>query len=180
MLEQQGVSPEIRFSKDNCQTIYFKIFWMSWNWPSYSREYKLYWVRWHLVVKTTSLSVNNPYSTLQFYRSWMWRHLGTRHRSCLSEPTNSTNSAGSCSKIQNTMITGHSSQHRMNCPLTIMWWKFRGQSDNGPCGYHRGIQSHCVMLSPSTMTYSVICMGICKWWLERTLNGRKTCSSPWS
>ena len=114
---QQGGGPETRFSKDNWKSTYFKIFWMSWNWPLYSREYLLYWLHWHLVVETSSLTVKKRKSASQYYLLWMWRHVGTQHWSCLSKSTNYENSPASGSKIQNTGITSHSSQHRMNCQV---------------------------------------------------------------
>jgi len=53
---QQGVSDETRFSKDNWESTYFRIFWKSWNYPSYSRKWFLYWLCWHLVIETSSLT----------------------------------------------------------------------------------------------------------------------------
>jgi len=63
------------FSKDNWDSTYFMIFWKFWNWPSYSRECLLYWLHWHLVVKTSSLTVKKPKSAWRYYWLWMWRSL---------------------------------------------------------------------------------------------------------
>jgi len=46
---EQAVGNETWFRKDNSETTYFKKFWMSWYWPSYSGECMLYWLRWHQV-----------------------------------------------------------------------------------------------------------------------------------
>ena len=98
------------------------IFWKSWNWPSYSRECLLYWLRWQLVIETSSLTVKKPKFASRYYGLWMWRHLRTRHRSCSSPPTDYGNSHVSGSKIQNPMITGHFSQLKMSGPLWSMSW----------------------------------------------------------
>jgi len=156
------------------------IFWKSWNWPSYSRECVLYWLRWHQVDKTSSLSVGKPKSASQHSLLWMWRNVGTQYRSCLSAPTDYEKSHASGSTIQNSAITGHSSQPRMNGPLLHTSWKYWGHSDMGLYGCRRGIQSHCITLSQSTMTYLIIRMAMCELWLKRPLNGQRTCSSPQS
>jgi len=130
---QQGVGHETRFSKDNWESMYFKIFWKSWNWPSYSRECLLYRLRWHLVVEMTIFTVKKPKSASRYNLLWMWRHLGTRLWSCLSEPTEYQHSATSGTKTQHTVITSHCSQYRVNGPLRSPSWKFWGYSDIGPC-----------------------------------------------
>jgi len=156
------------------------IFWKSRNWPSYSRECLRYWVRWHLITETSSLTVQKTMSVLQYYQLWMWRHVGTQHCSCTSAPTEYRNSHVSGCKIQNAVITGHFSQLTMDGPLSSMLWKYWENFNIGPCGCQRGIQSHCIMLSRCTMTCSIIGMAWCKLWLESRLHGRKTCSSLWS
>ena len=156
------------------------IFWKSWNWPSYSRECLQYRLRWHLVVETSSLTVKKPESTSAYFRLWMWSHGGTQHWRYSSAPTDYGNSRASGSKIQNTVITGHSSQHKMNGRLSSMSWKYWDHSDIGPSGCQRGIQSHCITLSQCTMTCLITWMALCELWLRRRLNGRRTCSSLWS
>jgi hypothetical protein len=115
---QSGVSHETSFSNDNWESKYFKMVWMSWNWPSQSRECLLHYIHWHLVIESSSSTVKKPTSASQYYRFWMWRQFGTRHYSCLSETSNYENWAATDSKIQNWVITDHSSQQRMNGPLS--------------------------------------------------------------
>jgi len=155
-------------------------FWKSWNWPQYCRECLLYLLHWHRVIETSSLTVTKLKSSSQYYPLWMWRQVGTRHWGGLTVPTNHEKSHVSGSPIQNTVITGHSPQHRMNGPLWTTSCKHWGHSDFGPCGCQRGIQSHCIMLSQSTMTCFIIWMALCELWLIKAINGRKTCSSPWN
>jgi len=78
------------------------------------------------------------------------------------------------------MITRYSSQHKMNGPLWSMSWMCWGHSDIGLCGCRRGIQSHCITLSPCTMTCWIIWMAWCKLWPRRRLNGIKTSFLQWS
>jgi len=156
------------------------IFWKSWNWPSYSRECLMYWLRRHLVVETSSLTVTKWKFASRYYQLWMWRHSGTQHWRRSSVPTDYGNSQASGSKIQNTLNKGHFSQHKMSRPLWSMSWKYRGHFDIGPCGCQRGIQSHCIMLSHCTTTYSITWMAWCVLWLRRRLHGWKTRSSLWS
>jgi len=108
----------------------------------------------------------------------MWRQIVTWHWSCFREPTDYENSPTSGFNIQNTVISVHSSQHRMNGPFSSASWKSWGHSDFGPCGWPRGILSHFILLSQSTMTYSIIWMASCELWPRRWLNGRKNCSLP--
>jgi len=154
----------MRFSKDNWESTYFNRFWMSWNWPSYSRECLLYWLHIHLVVKTYSLTVKKPQSALQYYLSWMWRHIGTQHWNWSKLSTIYENLHASGSTLQNTVNTSHTSQHRTNGPLRSTSWMYWGHSDIGPCGCQRGIQSHCIMLSQCTITCSIIRMTLCELW----------------
>ena len=130
---------ETRFSQDNWESAYFIIFWKSWNWPSYSRECLLYWLLWHLVVETCSMSVKRAKFALLYYQLWMWRHGETQYCNCWSPPTDYGNSHGSHSKIRNTQITGHISQLKMSGQLWSMSWKYWGNFDIGPCGCQRGI-----------------------------------------
>jgi hypothetical protein len=110
----------------------------------------------------------------------MWTHIGTPHCGGLSAPTDYKNSPTSGSKIQNAVITNHSSQHRMNGPLSSMSRKFWCIS-NIWCGCcRRDIQLLCITLSQSMMTDSILWMALCELWLRRRLNGRKTCSLSWS
>jgi len=106
-------------------------------------------------------------SELWYYHLWMWRHVRTRDWSWLSKPTNSMSVSQSGFKIQKMVITGHSSQQRMNGPLWSMWLKFWGHSDIGLCGCRRGIWFHCITLFQSTMTSSIIWMVLCMHWLRR-------------
>jgi len=156
------------------------ILWKCWNRPSYSSECWLYWLRWHLVVKTSSLTDIKGNFASRYYRLWMWRHAGTQRWSCLSAPTDYGNSHASGCKIQNTLITGHFSQLRMSGSLWSMSWKYWGHFDIRPCGCQRGLQSHCITWSRCTMT----CLIIWTVWFElprrRSQHARKTCSSPWS
>jgi len=87
-------------SKDNWDSTYLMIFWKSLRWPPYSRECLLYWLCWHLVVETSSLTVKMPKSALRYFRLWMWRHVGSLHRSCWSTHTNYGNSHASGFQIQ--------------------------------------------------------------------------------
>jgi len=157
--------------------MYVKIFWTSWNWSSYSRECLRYWLLWRLVVKTSALTDQMPKTASRYYLLWLWRHIQTQHWSCLSEPTDYKNSPKSGCKIQNAVITGYSSQPRMNGPLSSSSWKFWGQCNIRPCGCPRGIWSHCITLSQTTMTCSILSMASCELWLRRRPNGRKTCSA---
>jgi len=88
---EQGVGYETRFSKDNWESTYFKIFWKSWNSPSYCRECLLYWLCWHLVIEPSSLTVKQRKSASRYYPVWMWRHVGIRHWRCLTERTDYEN-----------------------------------------------------------------------------------------
>jgi len=66
---QQDVSYATKYRNNHWQSTYFKIFWKSWHWSSYSTEYLLYWLRWHLVVDTSSLTVKKTksLSTTTYY-----------------------------------------------------------------------------------------------------------------
>jgi len=156
------------------------IFWKSWNWPSYGRECLLYWLCWHLVIETSSLTIKKPKSALPYFPLWMWRHDGTLYWKCSTATTDNRNSHESGFKIQNTVITGHSTHHKMNWWLWSMFWKYWGHSDIGHCGCRRGIHSHCIMSSQCTMTCSIRWMASCELSPSRKLNGRKTYSLPWS
>ena len=156
------------------------IFWKSWNWPSYSRECLLYWLHWHLVVETSSLTVKKPNLASRYFWLWMWRHFATQHCSWSSAPSDYGNLHTSGSKIEHTLITGNFSQLKMNRPLWSMSWKYWGRFDFGPCGCRRGILSHCITLSQCTMTCSIIWMAWCELWLRRSLHGWKTWSLLWS
>jgi len=96
------------------------IFLKSWNWPSYSRECSLYLLCWHLVIETSSWSVNSPKFASLYYWLWMWWYGGTQHRRCRSAPTDYGNSHVSGYTIKNTLITGHFSPLKMSGPLLSM------------------------------------------------------------
>ena len=160
--------------------MYFIIFWKFWNWPSYSIESILYWLRCHQVVETRSLTVKDLMSTSWYFRLWMWTYTGTLHCSCSRTHTDYGNSHGSGFNIKNTVITSHSSQYNMNGPFFSMSSKYWGHSEIGPFRCRRGIQAHCITLLQYTMPCSIIWMVWCELWLRRRLNGRKTCSSLWS
>jgi len=110
----------------------------------------------------------------------MQKHSGDQHRSCLSEPTDHEKSPVSGWTIQNTAITTHSSQRRINGPTSITSWKFWGHSDSGPFECRRGRRLLCITVSQTTMTCSIIWMALCELEPRRRLNGRKTYSSPWN
>jgi hypothetical protein len=117
---------------------------------------------------------------LRTLRLWMWRHVRTQHWSCSRMPTDYGNLHETGSKHQNTWITGHCSQLKMNAPLWSMSWMYWGHYDIGPSGSPRGIQSNCA----SSWQYSISCSirwkGWCELVEERTTNERKTCSTLWS
>ena len=140
----------------------------------------MYWLRWHLVVETSSLTVKKPTLTSWYYQLWMWRHGGTQLWSCSSPPTDHGKSHVSGSRIQNTLIAGHFSQLKMSGPLWSMWRKFWGHFNIRPCGCQRGIQSHCITLLQCTMTFSIIWTEWCELSLRRGLHSRKTCYLLWS
>jgi len=156
------------------------IFWKSWYWPTSSREFLLCWLRWHLVVETSTVTVKRPKFASRCYRIRMWRECGTQHWRCSSEPTDYGNTHASGSKIQNNLITGHFSQLKMSGPLCSTSWKYWGHFHIGPFGCCKGIQSHCITLSQCTTTCSITWMAWCELWPRRWLQGRKTCSSLWS
>jgi len=160
--------------------MYFNIFWKCWNWPSYSREYFLYWLRWHLVVETSSLTVQKPEYELHSYQLWMRKHGGFRHWSFFSVPTDYENAPTSGLSIQNTVISGHSWQHTMSGPLLRMSWMINGHSGTGPCGCRNGIPLLRITSSRCLITCSIIWMAWCNLWPWRRHNGKKTYSLPWS
>jgi hypothetical protein len=57
----------------------FNIFWKSWNRSSYCRQCLLYWFCWHLVIKRSSLTFNEPKNELWYHLLWMWWPGGIRH-----------------------------------------------------------------------------------------------------
>ena len=168
----QVVGPETRFGKDSWEIRYFMIFWKSWKWPLYSREFWQYWLCLHLVAETSTLTFKNPKSALQYFRLWMWRQGATQHQSCSSAPTNYRNSNASGSKIENTVITAHLSQPKIRGPLWSMSCKYQGHFNIGPCGCWGGIQSHCITFSQCTMSCSIIWMAWCDLCLRRRINAR--------
>ena len=104
----------------------------------------------------SSLTLKKPLSTSRYYPFWMWRHVGIGHWSCLCEPTDYESSRVSGSRIQNTVTSSHSSQHRMNGRLSRTWWRLWGHSDTAPCGCPRGsshIASHCHSLQWHAWSY---------------------------
>ena len=177
---QSSVGHETRFSQHIWEGAYIMIFWKSWNWPLYCRECLQYWLRWHLVIETSSSTVKRPNVSLRYYRLSMWRHVVTQHWSFSSAPTDQGNSHASGFKIQNTLITGHISQLKISGPLRSMLWKHWGHFDIGPCGCQRGIQSHFIRLSQCTTTCSITWTAWCKLWPRRWLHGWKTCSMLWN
>jgi len=86
-------------------------------------------------------------SGFQYFRLWMWRHIGIEHWSCSGMPTDYGNSHESGSNTQNPVITCHYSQLKINRPLWSMSWKYWGHFDIGPCGCRRTLQWHCITLS---------------------------------
>ena len=178
--DQQCVGHETRFSKDNWESMYCKIFWESWNWRWCSTESFLNWFRGNLVVRLSSLAVKPRKSTSRYFLIWKWRHVGTWHWSFMSEHTNYENSPASGSKIQHAIISHYALQHRMNGWLSTLSWKSWGHSDIGPCGCWGGIRSDSITLLRSTITCSIIWMASRELWLTRRLNGTKTCSLLWS
>jgi len=158
----------------------FKIFWKSWNWQSYSSECLRYWLHWHLVVETSSLTVKQLKCESQLYLVGMWRHSEIRRWGYVTKLTDYENLPGSGWSIRNTVITGLSSPHRMNGWSLGMSGKFWDHYGAGPCGCLNGILLLCIMLSLSTMTHSIIWMEVFKLLLRRRPNGRKTYILPWS
>jgi hypothetical protein len=156
------------------------IFSKSWNWPSYSKECLLYWLRSHLVVETCSVTVKKRNSALPYFWFSMWRHVGTLHWSDSCGSTDYGNSPVSGFKTQNTPNTGHCSQLKISGRLWGMSWMYWGHFDIGPFGCPSGIQSHCITWSQCTMTCLITWMAWCEVWLGRKLNGKKTSSSQWS
>jgi len=70
---------ETRFRNDNWQRTYLKTFLKTWTWCSCSREWLLYWLRWHQVIEMCSLTVKKPMEKSQYYLLWMWKHGGIWH-----------------------------------------------------------------------------------------------------
>jgi len=116
-----GVGNDTSLCKDNWERTYFEIFWKYQNWHSDNRECLLYRLPWHLVIETSSLTVNKPQSTLHNFRLLSWRHIGTEHQRGRSGLTDYGNSHLSGSNIQCTVVTGQSSQHQMSGPLWGTW-----------------------------------------------------------
>ena len=83
------------------------------------------------------------------------------------------------SRIQNTVITRHSSQHKMNVPSWSRSWTFWGHSNPGPGGCWKGRCLLCITSSVSTMTCSTIWMVLCEHQLGKRLNGRKSYTLLW-
>jgi len=160
--------------------MYFNIFWKCGNWPSCSRECLLYWLRWHLVIETSSLTVTTPKSGLQYYPVWMWRHIGTGHCSWSSTPTDYVTLHASRIITHNTAITGHFSQQQMSRLLSSMTWRFDDHSRTGPCACRNGIAFLCITSLLSTMTCLITWMAWCELWPRRRHRGRKTYSLLWS
>jgi len=133
----------------------------NWDLPSYSRKCLLYRLRWHLVIKMNSLTVKQLKSASWYHLLLMWRHVAIRHWSCLIKPTDYKNSPTSGCRIQHIVNPGHSSQHRMNGPLSSTSWKCWGHSNTGYCRCRTAIWSHFAELSPSTKTCSI--MGMVLW-----------------
>jgi len=151
---------------------------MTWQCPSYSWECLEYWLHWHAVVEMSSLTVIKPKYELQYYQSWMCKHGGIQQWSCLGKTTDYENLPARGLRIQNTVITGHSSQLRMNGLSSSTWWRSQHHSNTGPCGCQKSIQSHCIMSSLSTMTCSIIWMVLCELRLGRWYIGKKTYTWP--
>ena len=141
---KQCVGYETRFGQDKWESIYFKIVWKFWNWPSYSIECLLNWLHWHLDVETSSFAVKKPKYKSQCYLLWMWKHRGISHQSCLSEPTYYENSPVSGSRIPNTAIISHSSKLRMNGPLWSTWWTFEAIPILDPVDVE---EAYCIIVS---------------------------------
>jgi hypothetical protein len=105
---------------------------------------------------------------------------GIQNWSYRSEPTNCKNLPASSWTVQNVLVICQSSQHKMNEPSCSISWQFSADSDTGPCWFTKDIRLLSIMLSLSTMTYSLIWTAFCelllRWWLNRT----NTYTSPWS
>jgi len=125
-----------------------------------------------LVIESSSVTVKKPKYESQYYLVSMWLHDGNRHWSCCSEPTDYENSPVSGSRIQNTVITGHSSQHRINVQWSSKSWRLWGHSDTAPCGCRSGIWVLCITSSLSTMSCSIIWKAISKLQPRGRINGR--------
>ena len=156
------------------------IFWKSWNWPSYSREWMLDWLRWHVLATMSLLTGKNPKSALRYLRLWKWRHIGTLHWGYSSGHTDYGNCHMSDFKIQNTLNTSHYSQHKMNRRMWCTTWIYWVHSDIEPFGCQHRIVLHCITLSQCAMTCLITWMAWCELLLRSKLNGNKTCSLQWS
>ena len=110
----------------------------------------------------------------------MWRHVGTRHWSSSSAPTDCVNSPRSGLKTQSIATTGPSSRLRMSGLLSSRWWRLYGHSSTGPFGCRNGIPLLCITSSLSTMTCLTTWMAWCELWPRKRHNGRKTYSLLWS
>jgi len=150
------------------------------NCPSYSSEYLLCWLRRHLFVEMNSLTVKKPKSELLYYLLWKWSHGGIKHWSRLREPTDSENSPSCGWRIQHSVNTGQSSQHRINVPSASTPWNVQGHSGTRPSGCRKGIKLLRIWLWLCRMTCLIRWMVLCElsWW--RWMNGRKTYTSLWS
>jgi len=63
-------------------------------------------------------------------------------------------------KIHSTVITGHSSQHRMSETSSSTSGKLVDHSDTRPCWCRTDIQLFCIMLSQFTISFSIECMEV--------------------
>jgi len=127
----------------------------------------------------SSLTVKRLKSVSRYFWLWMSRPVAIRPWSCSSVPCDYVNSQASGLKVQYTVITGHSTQLKMNGPLWSMSWKCWRHYNSGPYGCRRGIQSHCITLSQCTMISSITWMAWCDLWGINRLHGRMTCTLPW-
>jgi hypothetical protein len=157
-----------------------KLFWQSWNWPWYSRMCLLYWLHWHLAIKTSWLTVKERKYESQYCRLRIWKLCRIWIWCNWIVDTDYTNSPVSGWRIQNTVITGHFSQHRTNGASSSTPWMFQGHFDTGPSGGQADTQLVCIMFVLYPTTSPIIWMALCKLYPRRRLNGRKTNTSPYS
>jgi len=139
----------------------------------------MYWLRYHLVIQTSSLADNEPKSPSLNCGLSMWTHIGTRYQSCIRALSISINSHSSGSSTRNTVITGHSSQHQTIRSWWSMSWKCWGHFDIEPCACQRAKQSRYITVSQCRMTCSITWVAWCKLCLRKWPDGTKRCSWLW-
>jgi len=152
---------------------------MSSTWPSYRSGWVPSSFCWHLVVETSSLTVRKSKYELQYCWLRMWTHGGTQCCTCLSKSTDFNNLTAYGFRIQQTVMTSHSSLHMINEPSSSISRMFNCYSSTRYCGSQKSIRLLRIMVSLCTVIclnwWMAWCELLLRWWL----NGRKTYTSPW-